>query len=116
MKTNSTDGPGAGRIVNVAAMPAVEPRRGAGMAAYAASKAAVASLTASVAEEVLPFGILVNAVAPSILDTAANRAAMPGADHAAWPKVGEVAAAIAFLASPANRVIRGTVLAVPGKG
>src|SRR5262245_20263182 len=65
-----------GRIVNVAARPALEWRAGAGMAAYAASKAAVAALTGALAEEVACDGILVNAVAPSIMDTPANRAAM----------------------------------------
>ena len=58
-----------GRIVNVAARPALEWRSGAGMAAYTASKAAVAALTVALAEEVAKDGILVNAVAPSIMDT-----------------------------------------------
>jgi NAD(P)-dependent dehydrogenase (short-subunit alcohol dehydrogenase family) len=104
-----------GRIVNVAARPALEWRAGAGMVAYAASKAAVATLTVALAEEVAKAGILVNAVAPSILDTPANRAAMPKADHAAWPKVAEVAATICFLASPANKVTRGAVVPVYGR-
>jgi NAD(P)-dependent dehydrogenase (short-subunit alcohol dehydrogenase family) len=104
-----------GRIVNVAARPALEWRTGAGMAAYAASKAAVAALTVALAEEVVRDGILVNAVAPSILDTPANRAAMPQADHAAWPKVEEVAATIVFLASPDNKVGRGGVVPVYGR-
>jgi NAD(P)-dependent dehydrogenase (short-subunit alcohol dehydrogenase family) len=104
-----------GRIVNVAARPALEWRSGAGMAAYAASKAAVAALTAALAEEVVKAGILVNAVAPSIMDTGANRAAMPQADHAAWPKVEEVAATILFLASPDNKVTRGGVVPVYGR-
>jgi NAD(P)-dependent dehydrogenase (short-subunit alcohol dehydrogenase family) len=104
-----------GRIVNVAARPALEWRSGAGMAAYTASKAAVAALTAALAEEVAKDGILVNAVAPSIMDTPANRAAMPQADHAAWPKVEEVAATIAFLASPDNRVTRGGIVPVYGR-
>jgi len=111
-------GPGGakgGRIVNVAARPALEWRGGAGMAAYAASKAAVAALTVALAEEVAKDGILVNAVAPSILDTAANRAAMPKADFAAWPKVEEVAATIAFLASPENKVTRGGIVPVYGR-
>src|SRR5262249_32753859 len=80
-----------GRIVNGAARPALEWRSGAGMAAYAASKAAVAALTVALAEEVAKDGVLVNAVAPSILDTPANRNAMPKADHAVWPKVEDVA-------------------------
>jgi NAD(P)-dependent dehydrogenase (short-subunit alcohol dehydrogenase family) len=106
---------GGGRIVNVAARPALEWRGGAGMTAYAASKAAVAALTVALAEEVAKAGILVNAVAPSIMDTPANRKAMPDADHAAWPKVEEVAATIAFLASPANAVTRGGVIPVYGR-
>ena len=104
-----------GRIVNVAARPALEWRLGAGMAAYAASKAAVAALTVALAEEVAKAGILVNAVAPSIMDTRVNRDAMPKADHAAWPKVEEVAATIAFLASPDNKVTRGAIVPVYGR-
>lgn len=104
-----------GRIVNVAARPAIESRLGAGMAAYAASKAAVAAFTIALAEEVASLGILVNAVAPSIMDTPANRAAMPKADHAAWPKVEEVAATILFLASPQNKVTRGAIAPVYGR-
>ena len=104
-----------GRIVNVAARPALEWRTGAGMTAYTASKAGVAALTAALAEEVVRAGILVNAVAPSIMDTPANRQAMPKADHTLWPKVEEVAATIAFLASPENRVTRGAVVPVYGK-
>jgi NAD(P)-dependent dehydrogenase (short-subunit alcohol dehydrogenase family) len=104
-----------GRIVNIAARPALEWRSGAGMVAYTASKAAVAALTVALAEEVAKDGILVNAVAPSIMDTAANRTAMPKADHALWPKVEEVAATIVFLASPDNRVTRGAIVPVYGK-
>jgi NAD(P)-dependent dehydrogenase (short-subunit alcohol dehydrogenase family) len=104
-----------GRIVNVAARPALEPRSGAGMAAYTASKAAVVAFTIALAEEVAKLGILVNAVAPSIMDTPANRAAMPKADHAAWPKVEEVAATILFLASPQNAVTRGAIVPVYGR-
>jgi NAD(P)-dependent dehydrogenase (short-subunit alcohol dehydrogenase family) len=104
-----------GRIVNVAARPALEWRAGAGMVAYAASKAAVAALTVALAEEVAKDGVLVNAVAPSVMDTPANRAAMPKADYAAWPKVEEVAATILFLASPDNKVTRGGIVPVYGK-
>jgi NAD(P)-dependent dehydrogenase (short-subunit alcohol dehydrogenase family) len=104
-----------GRIVNVAARPALEWRTGAGMAAYAASKAAVAALTAALAEEVVNDGVLVNAVAPSTMDTPANRSAMPKADFNLWPKVEEVAATILFLASPDNRATRGGIVPVYGK-
>lgn len=104
-----------GRIVNVATRPALEWRAGAGMVAYTASKAAVAALTVALAEEVVKSGILVNAIAPSTMDTPANRQAMPKADHAAWAKVEEVAATILFLASPENRVTRGAVVPVYGR-
>ena len=103
-----------GRIVNVSARPGVEPRTGAGMAAYAAAKAAVAALTQALAEEVAAEGIRVNAVAPSILDTPANRAAMPDANHTAWPKTEEVGETIVFLAAPGNAVTRGAVVPVYG--
>jgi NAD(P)-dependent dehydrogenase (short-subunit alcohol dehydrogenase family) len=104
-----------GRIVNVAARPALEPRTGAGMTAYVASKAAVAALTQALAAEVAGRGVLVNAVAPSTIDTPANRQAMPKANHAAWPQPAEVAETIAFLASPANRVTGGAVVPVYGR-
>jgi len=60
-------------------------------------------------------GILVNAVAPSIMDTPANRKAMPKADFDKWPKVEEVAATILFLASADNKVTRGAIVPVYGK-
>jgi NAD(P)-dependent dehydrogenase (short-subunit alcohol dehydrogenase family) len=104
-----------GRIVNVATRNALEWRTGAGTAAYTASKAAVAALTVALAEEVVQAGILVNAIAPSTLDTPTNRKAMPKANHDAWAKVEEVAATILFLASPENRVTRGAVVPVYGK-
>jgi NAD(P)-dependent dehydrogenase (short-subunit alcohol dehydrogenase family) len=102
-----------GRIVNVTAKPALVPS--ANVAAYAASKGAVATLTTCLAEELAPRGIWVNAVAPSILDTPANRAAMPDADVDAWPKVEEVARTIVFLASPENAVTRGAIVPVYGR-
>ena len=111
---NAMDGSG-GRIVNVAARPALEPRTGASMTAYTIAKTGVAALTIALAEEVAKDGILVNAVAPSIMDTPANRKAMPKADFDAWPKVEEVAATILFLASPDNRVTRGAIVPVYGK-
>lgn len=104
-----------GRIVNVAARPALIPELGAGMVPYTASKAAVAAITQALAAEVAATGILVNAVVPSIMDTPANRKAMPDADHAKWPKVAEVAATIAFLASPDNAVTRGALVPVYGR-
>lgn len=106
---------GGGRIVNVAARPALEWRSGAGMTAYTVAKTGVAALTVALAEEVAKQNILVNAVAPSIMDTPTNRATMPKADPAAWPKVEEVAATILFLASPENKVTRGAIVPVYGK-
>ena len=102
-----------GRIVNVGARPVIAPV--GGMASYVASKAGVVSLTQSLAIELAPDKILVNAVLPSTIDTPANRAAMPGADHASWPKPEEIAEAVAFLASPENTLTSGTLLPVFGR-
>jgi NAD(P)-dependent dehydrogenase (short-subunit alcohol dehydrogenase family) len=103
-----------GRIVNVSARPALEPRSGAGMTAYTASKAAVAALTQAMGEELVGEDIWVNAVAPSILDTPANRAAMPDARHERWVHPDAIAQVIAFLASPDNKVTRAAVVPVYG--
>ncbi|MEC9344293.1 MAG: SDR family NAD(P)-dependent oxidoreductase [Pseudomonadota bacterium] len=104
-----------GRIVNIAARPALEPRSGAGMAAYAASKAAVAAITQALGEELKGDGILVNAVAPSILDTPENRAAMPKADFAKWPSLESAAGLIAFLVSPDNSSTSSAVIPLYGR-
>ena len=106
---------GEGRIVNVAARPALEPRSGAGMAPYAASKAAVVALTVALATEVAAEGVLVNAVAPSIINTRANREAMPDADHSAWPTPTNLAHTLCWLASPQNEASTGGVLPVSGR-
>jgi NAD(P)-dependent dehydrogenase (short-subunit alcohol dehydrogenase family) len=111
-KMRASGAPG-GRIVNVSARPALIPT--AGLCAYAASKSAVASITVSLAEELSAEQIWVNAVIPSTMDTPANRAAMPSADFAKWPKLNEVAATIAFLASPQNAVTRGALVPVYGR-
>lgn len=104
-----------GRIVNVAARQALEPRLGSGSVAYTIAKAGVAAMTAALGAELASEDILVNAVAPSIMDTAANRQSMPKADFASWPRVEDVAATILFLASPDNTVTRGAVVPVYGK-
>lgn len=103
----------AGRIVNVAARPALVPAGGS--VAYSTSKAAVASLTQCVAEEVRGEGILVNAIVPSTMDTAANRASMPTADFSRWPKVEQVADTVAYLVSPSNALTTGTLVPVFGR-
>jgi NAD(P)-dependent dehydrogenase (short-subunit alcohol dehydrogenase family) len=102
-----------GRIINVAARPALVPT--GQMTAYSASKAAVAALTLSLAEELASSSIWVNAVVPSIIDTPGNRAAMPDADFAAWPKPEDIAETIAFLASPLNAATRGALVPVYGQ-
>jgi NAD(P)-dependent dehydrogenase (short-subunit alcohol dehydrogenase family) len=99
-----------GRIVNVAARPGVDPRRGARMAAYATAKAAVVALTLALAEELKGDQILVNAIAPSTIDTPANRAAMPSADAGKWLSPAAAAEAILYLVSPANMEVSGAVL------
>jgi NAD(P)-dependent dehydrogenase (short-subunit alcohol dehydrogenase family) len=113
-KTPGPHGAEGGRIVNVSARPALEPRLGAGMVGYTASKSAVAALTQSLAQELTDEQIWVNAVAPSILDTPANRTAMPDADHRRWVSPADIAEIITFLASPGNRVTRGAVIPVYG--
>ncbi len=77
--------------------------------------AAVAALTQALAEELAGEAIWVNAVAPSIIDTPANRAAMPKAKHAQWPKPMAIAETIAFLAAPANLTTRGAIVPVYGQ-
>jgi NAD(P)-dependent dehydrogenase (short-subunit alcohol dehydrogenase family) len=102
-----------GRIVNVGARAAVTPSPG--MTSYVMAKAAVLALTQSLAAEVAGDGILVNAVLPSIIDTPANRASMPTADHARWPKPTEIAETIAYLASPENALTSGALVPVYGR-
>jgi NAD(P)-dependent dehydrogenase (short-subunit alcohol dehydrogenase family) len=85
------------------------------MVGYAAAKAAVAALTVSLAEELAGEEIWVNAIAPSILDTPANRRAMPETDPSRWAGLHDVADAACFLASPSNRVVRGGVIPVYGR-
>ncbi len=103
----------AGRIVNVGSAAALKP--GAGMGAYGASKLAVHALTQSLAEELKTTSVTVNAVLPSIIDTAANRADMPAVDPATWVAPADLAAVILFLASPASRAMTGALVPVTGR-
>jgi len=105
---------GGGRIVNVAAAAAVEGPR-AGMSAYLAAKSAVVSLTRNLARELGPSGIAVNAIAPTTIDTPANRRAMPDADRSGWLAPEEIARVVRFLAGPDAGIVTGSVLRL-GKG
>ena len=99
-----------GRIVSVAARAAL--LGGGYVGAYAISKAGVVALTRALADEVRDHGITVNAIAPSTIDTPANRAAMPDADPSKWVKPEQIAATLVFLASDAAGATSGTVIPI----
>lgn len=103
---------GHGSIVNIAAKAALQPSAGA--AAYAASKAAALALMSALAAETSGTGVRVNSVLPSVIDTAANRKAMPKANFAKWPKPEEIARVIVFLCSGDAEVIHGAAIPVYG--
>jgi NAD(P)-dependent dehydrogenase (short-subunit alcohol dehydrogenase family) len=103
---------GNGRIVNIGAMGALQA--GAGMGPYAASKAGVHRLTEALAAE-WKGKVTVNAVLPSTIDTAANRASMPKADFAKWVSPLELAEVILFLASDAASAVTGALIPVAGR-
>jgi NAD(P)-dependent dehydrogenase (short-subunit alcohol dehydrogenase family) len=101
---------GYGKIINVASRAALVGE--ANHAAYSASKSAVVRLTESMAAELKDSGINVNCVMPGIIDTPANRAAMPGGNFSKWVSPDAVADVILFLASDAARAIHGAALPV----
>jgi NAD(P)-dependent dehydrogenase (short-subunit alcohol dehydrogenase family) len=103
---------GHGAIVNVAAKAAFD--HAAGAAAYAASKAAAVAMLDSLAADVKGSGVRVNTILPSIIDTEANRKAMPKADFSKWPKPEDIARVILFLCSDDSRVIHGAAIPVYG--
>jgi NAD(P)-dependent dehydrogenase (short-subunit alcohol dehydrogenase family) len=105
---------GGGRIVNVASRGALAGD--AGVAAYSASKAAVLRLTESLAAELKAQGVRVNAVLPGTIDTAANRAAMPGAETSRWVDPEALADVILFLLSDGARAVHGAAVPVFGLG
>jgi len=98
-------GEGGGRLVAVSAAAAAHGDAHKG--AYAASKAALQRLVESMAAELRVDGFTVNSVAPTVLDTPANRAAMPDADRSRWTPLADAAAAIAFLVSDGGRAVNG---------
>jgi NAD(P)-dependent dehydrogenase (short-subunit alcohol dehydrogenase family) len=104
-----------GHIVNIAARPALNPRQGANMTAYTAAKAAVAAFTVALAEEVKNENISVIALCPSTIDTPANRADMPKADHGTWIKPTAIAELIVAHCSLPETINSGALIPVYGK-
>ena len=103
---------GSGAIVNVASKAAIDHEAGAG--AYAASKAAAVAMIDSLAQDLKGTGIRVNSVLPSIIDTKANRNAMPKADFTKWPKPDEIARVIVFLCGDDAKLVHGAAIPVFG--
>src|SRR5262245_23611753 len=101
---------GGGRVVLTASRAALTPS--GGFIAYTVAKAAIVTLVQALSQEVREFGVTVNAVAPSTMDTPANRAAMPDSDRKGWVPVESVAATIAWLAAAESAHVTGTVVAV----
>jgi NAD(P)-dependent dehydrogenase (short-subunit alcohol dehydrogenase family) len=103
---------GSGSIVNVAAKAAFDHASGA--SAYAASKAAAVAMVDSLAADLKGTGVRVNSIVPSIIDTDANRQAMPKSDFAKWPKPEDIARVIVFLCSEDANVVHGASIPVYG--
>jgi len=103
---------GEGRLVHTASRVALETKD-TGFA-YSVSKAGVLHLVRMAAEQTHGTLITVNAVVPSIMDTPANRASIPGAPYDRWPKVDEVAQAYLYLASPEAALVSGASVPVYG--
>jgi NAD(P)-dependent dehydrogenase (short-subunit alcohol dehydrogenase family) len=103
---------GSGAIVNVAARAAVD--HAAGASAYAASKAAAVAMIDCLAADLKGTGVRANSIMPSIIDTVANRKAMPKADFAKWPKPEEITRVILFLCSDAAKLVQGAAVPVYG--
>jgi NAD(P)-dependent dehydrogenase (short-subunit alcohol dehydrogenase family) len=103
---------GSGTIVNVAAKAAVD--HAAGASAYAASKAAAVAMIDCLAADLKGTGVRANSIMPSIIDTPANRKAMPKADFAKWPKPEEIARVILFLCTDAAKLVHGAAVPVYG--
>jgi NAD(P)-dependent dehydrogenase (short-subunit alcohol dehydrogenase family) len=104
---------GGGSVVCVSARAAVQPFAGA--AAYATAKAGVLAFAQAVAAEYKAKGVRCNAVLPSVIDTPANRAAQPDADHARWVPPAQIAAVIRFLCSDDSAPTSGAAIPVYGR-
>ncbi|HVZ73051.1 MAG TPA: SDR family NAD(P)-dependent oxidoreductase [Polyangia bacterium] len=102
-------GAAGGRVVNVASRAGVDID--GGKLAYTIAKAGVVALTRALAAELGP-AVLVNAILPSTIDTAANRAAMPSADRSRWSQPADIARAISWLSSPENANTTGALVPV----
>lgn len=103
---------GPGVIVNIAAAGGLKAE--AGMGPYAASKAGLMRLTEALAAEERKAGVRVNAILPTIMDTPANRAALPKADRSQWVTVEAVADLAAFLLSDLSRAVSGALILAGG--
>ena len=104
---------GGGTIVGVGSRPAVQPVAGA--VAYAIAKLGVVKLMEQVATEYRAQGIRANAILPSIIDTPANRRAMPDADVERWVRPEQIAAVLRFLLSDDAAVVSGAAIPVYGR-
>jgi len=112
---NFRKGGKGGHIVNISARPALNPRQGANMTAYTASKAAVAAFTVALAEELKAENISAIALAPSTIDTPTNRKDMPKADHASWVKPTSIAELIVAHLGLSDPINSGALIPVYGK-
>lgn len=101
---------GRGALVNVAATAAFNHMAAAG--AYVASKAAAVALIDSLAADLKGSGVRANSICPSIIDTEANRKAMPDADHSKWPKPADIARVVLFLCSEDAKLVHGAAVPV----
>jgi NAD(P)-dependent dehydrogenase (short-subunit alcohol dehydrogenase family) len=106
-------GTGGGRIVCVSTRAAVQPFSGA--AGYIASKAAVIALVKAIAAEYRDDGVRCNAILPSVIDTPANRASQPDADHSRWVPPAEIARVVRFLCSEESAPVSGAEVPVYGR-
>src|SRR5258708_16446482 len=103
-----------GHIVKISARPALNPRQGANMTAYTASKAAVAAFTVALAEELKNENISAIALAPSTIDTPVNRKDMPNAKHDTWVKPTAIAELIVAHCSLSETINSASLIPVYG--